>query len=288
MGEKIRDLHSVKIGSAELMVELNEGNTKAEGRLIHVQNKHFRFLIGQKGFLELAATILRAYSEMQYYKTTGWKKHPVNTAEVEDMDEKTLRVRKQVAEKLQAAGIRYRFVDGYKRRLSWIVQIDDYEKYKALIQKETAFTAGEHPYGSMFGYLFLYQMKPFKLFEVDGVYNEVYFQLPCMSLSPKTWVPLDRMIQRRVWEQEKEEDGIRMLDEVSRYIYRLCYSVFKKNGISQWDRNFFDSHQKVLEIPAFRECLEMVFFLYTDDLIQMLKDRRYDEIIPGYYGFDKY
>lgn len=83
MGEKIRDLHSVKIGSAELMVELNEGNTKGEGRLIHVQNKHFRFLIGEKGFLELAATILRAYSEMQYYKTTGWKKHPVNTAEVE-------------------------------------------------------------------------------------------------------------------------------------------------------------------------------------------------------------
>ena len=41
-------------------------------------------------------------------------------------------------------------------------------------------------------------------------------------------------------------------------------------------------------MSAFRECLEMVFFLYTDDLIQMLKDRRYNEIIPGYYGFDKY
>ena len=116
----------------------------------------------------------------------------------------------------------------------------------------------------------------------------MYFQLPCMSLSPKTWVPLDRMIQRRVWEQEREEDGIRMLDEVCRYIYRLCYSVFKKNGISEWDRNFFDSHQEVLEMSAFRECLEMVFFLYTDALIQMLKDRRYNEIIPGYYGFDKY
>ena len=43
MGEKIRDLHSIKIGSSELMIELNEGNTKAEGHLIHVQNKHFRF-----------------------------------------------------------------------------------------------------------------------------------------------------------------------------------------------------------------------------------------------------
>lgn len=108
MGEKIRDLHSVKIGSAELMVELNEGNTKGEGRLIHVQNKHFRFLIGEKGFLELAATILRAYSEMQYYKTTGWKKHLVNTAEVEEMDEKTLHVRKQVAERCR----RLEFITG--------------------------------------------------------------------------------------------------------------------------------------------------------------------------------
>lgn len=80
-----------------------------------------------------------------------------------------------------------------------------------------------------------------------------------------------------------------MLDEVCRYIYRLCYSVFKKNGISEWDRNFFDSPSgSDWKLSAFRECLEMVFFLYTDDLIQMLKDRRYNEIIPGYYGFDKY
>lgn len=39
MGEKIRDLHPIKVGSSEFMIELNEGYVKDEGRLIHTPNK---------------------------------------------------------------------------------------------------------------------------------------------------------------------------------------------------------------------------------------------------------
>lgn len=289
MGEKIRDLHSIKIGSSELMIELNEGNTKAEGHLIHVQNKHFRFLAREKEFMELAATILRAFSEMKYYKTTGWKKAQVpEIGTIRPADEETKKACRKVADKLNEAQIEYRLVDMSRRRVTWIIRPEDKKRYRELLEKEPSFVKQEHPYGKTFGYTFLYQMYPFELFEVDGVYQEVYFQLPCMSLTPKTWVPLDRMIQGRTWAQREERGGILQLDEICRYIYRLCYAVFKKNRLAENDREMLEQAEAVLEQPEFRQCMEMVFFGFTEDLIGYLKERRFDEIIPAYYAFDKY
>jgi hypothetical protein len=41
MGEKIKDIKSIGVSGMELMIELNEGYAKKEGRLIHIQNDKF-------------------------------------------------------------------------------------------------------------------------------------------------------------------------------------------------------------------------------------------------------
>ena len=67
MGEKIKDLYPIKVGSASFMIELNEGYT-TEGRVIHVQNSKFRYLFKELDFLKVAANILRAKSELDYVR----------------------------------------------------------------------------------------------------------------------------------------------------------------------------------------------------------------------------
>ena len=65
MGEKIRDIHPIKIGNSSLMIELNEGYTASEGRLIHIQNKKFRYLLRESDFYHLSSMVMRAWSEFE-------------------------------------------------------------------------------------------------------------------------------------------------------------------------------------------------------------------------------
>jgi hypothetical protein len=68
MGEKIKDIKSIDVSGTKLMIELNEGYTEKEGRLIHIQNDKFRYLLKERDFLKLSGTILRAKAELDYLK----------------------------------------------------------------------------------------------------------------------------------------------------------------------------------------------------------------------------
>ena len=60
MGEKIRDVYPITLIGSKLMVELNEGYSKQQGRVIHIQNNKFRYLLKEKDFYTLSSNILRA------------------------------------------------------------------------------------------------------------------------------------------------------------------------------------------------------------------------------------
>lgn len=68
MGEKIRDIREINILGMPLMVELNEGYNKKEGRVIHIQNSDFRYYLKEREFLHLAAAIIRANEELEILK----------------------------------------------------------------------------------------------------------------------------------------------------------------------------------------------------------------------------
>lgn len=290
MGEKIRDLHPIKVGSAEFMIELNEGGTKAEGRVIHVQNKHFRYLINEKGFMNLATTFLRARSEMDYFKSH----HIINRSmeefeEREEADGHTYAALEEYAEILKAAGIDYRFIETGKKYVTFIVDNNFYRDFRKVMDSQKRYKKWEHPFGNLYGFQFLYQLREFEIYEKDGVYIEIYFQLPCMSLMPKIWIPLDRRIQGLVWKEHGQNiSGVDYLSVKPIYIYRLCWAVFKDHGFSAYTRKILSENKSALKEMEMVECLKLVFFKFTDDLVELLERECYDQIIPSYYSFDKY
>lgn len=290
MGEIIRNLQPIKIGNDELMIELNEGYKKSQGRVIHIQNKKFRYLFTEKDFLNLAATVLRAKSEMEYYKKSliaGAEK--TETDEHEAADEKTLQVLPYFKELFDKHRIDYRLVETGKGYVTFIINPKCRKLFQSKIAKAKGVKKSAHIYGKSFGYKFLYQMKPFDLYIYNGVCIEIYYQLPCMSLTPKTWIPLDKCLQIRTFEERQTDDnGMLQLDDISYYIYRLGWAIFKNNSIGKYEEKVFKEKAEVLKDDAFAACLKMVFFGYADRMIQLLKEEKYSEIFVDYCSYYEY
>lgn len=288
MGEKIRDLHPIKIGKSSLMIELNEGYTADEGRLIHIQNKKFRYLLKENDFYHLSTMVMRAWSEFDYIKNLKVEQKNEDDFPIrESVSDDTIKKKQNLGQLLQNQGIDYRFLDIQNCMLTLLVPEDRLAKFKEIIKKNGAIPMN-HPLGKDYGYIFLYQMKPFMLFKLNGILLEVYCQLPCASLTPKTWIPLDRMIQKMVWDNKEFEDGVFICNKFCQFIYHLCWAIFYNKGFSKFAKSFLVNNKPAEWTSTMKECLSLVFFNYTQSLIDQIEAGCFDTIIPNYYSFLDY
>ena len=279
MGEKIRDLNSISIGNAQLMIELNEVYTKEEGRVIHVQNPHFRYLIDESGFVELAATILRAKDELYYFKDNN--KGSASKQNNHEICREYTKTQSEIISLLE--GVDFRVIEKTSSLLSIIVNPSDANNIARFVSAASRFKKLLHPYGKEYGYTFLYQMHQFELYQYQNDYVEVYYELPAYSLTPKVWMPLDKKIQARVWTDAKTE-----LDDTIFYIYKLAYAFFFEHCFTEKTIQYLKSMRFVLKDEAFSDLLKTVFFKYSDRLLEKLQNEEFDELIKDYYTFLDY
>ncbi|MBR3228524.1 MAG: hypothetical protein IKF68_08295 [Erysipelotrichaceae bacterium] len=284
MGEKIRDLKKIHIGKAEFMVELNEGYTKEQGNVMHIQNERFRYLFKEQDFLHLCAEILRAESELDYLKEHSFKTDNVvpqgNSLRKDGLSDSLVSFLKLLADR----GINFRVIEEGDSFSTVIVDPEDRNSFRSLVKSDQDIKILSHPFGEMFGYRFLYKMDPFELYRYDGRYIEAFYQLPCMSTTEKTWIPLDRSIQKKIWTAGESE----RLDPICYYIYRLCWAVFKDKGFSDATVEVLDENLPLTEDDELRKYLQPVFFNFTDELLMLLKEKHYSEIIERYYTYINY
>lgn len=287
MGEKIRDLHSIKIGKASFMIELNEGTHPGE-RLIHIQNPKFRYLLREKEFFHLSSMVMRAWREFEYIK----EKAPAVKKEEdfpprEPVSPETYEAAGTLNSCLAAEKAEHRILDIQNKMITLIIQQDHADRAEQILAGK-GWKKIFHPYGTEYGYQFLYQLRPFTLFRREDMYLEIYSQLPCASLSPKQWIPLDKKIQRQVWTDPTVSDGIDQCNMECRYIYHLCWAVFFNKGFSKFEKEFILGHKDLLHTDTMKELLDTVFFHFTDTLIDHIGSGKTDEIIPAYFSFRNY
>jgi len=289
MGELIRNIKEIQLGNESLMIEENEGYSAKQGKLIHIQNSDFRFLMTEKAFMQLLATILRAKEEKDYYKSTYPRVSEKEKNRVFSEDTgKAWKLAVRFAGLFEKKNIRYRFMESGEQFITFLINSEDHRSFSAAMKRLRGVRKMTHVFGKEQGYEFLYQMRPFELYSYDGMFIEVYFQIPCMSLTPKTWIPLDRRIQKRAWEKEEKRNGCSVLDPVTFYIYRLCWAVFRRGFFSDYDKKILDRYEDALEDPAMKELLDVVFFGFAPRMISLLADKQYDSVMDEYYQFDQY
>ena len=288
MGEKIRDIHPIKIGKSSLMIELNEGYTPSDGRLIHIQNEKYRYLLKESEFCHLCAMIMRSWSEFKYIKDRKIDQRCENDFEKREAISDSTHIKlKELCRLFELDGICYRVLDIQNKLITIVVRTDDISAFEMVI-KNYGGKKEHHPFCERNGYVFLYLMEPFQLYKIENIYVEVFCQIPCASLTPKNWIPLDRTIQSRLWENSDYKDDVLWADLIIRYIYHLCWAIFHNNGFSIYERRFLSENKCVLDNDESRQCLLKVFFRFTDSLINYLRNDEFDMIVPNYYKFIEY
>jgi hypothetical protein len=184
--------------------------------------------------------------------------------------------------------IAYKVVFLRPNRITLLVKNENYLAFCKQMKSLKKFKKIQHPYGKLYSYQFLYQMHEFQLYYKAGLFIECFFELPCMSLTPQTWIPLDKMIQESIWKESNVINGIDYLDNVTHYIFRLTWAIFKKNFFDEDDICFFNAHKAFIENDIFNKKLSMIFFKYTESLLQDLCAENYHAIRNNYITFINY
>ena len=69
MGEKIRDIGKLEIGSSRFAIELNEGYDKRYSKYdIHIQNDDIQYSLTNAEFVKLAAAFINANEKLKALK----------------------------------------------------------------------------------------------------------------------------------------------------------------------------------------------------------------------------
>lgn len=285
MGEKIRDVRPIHLIGGDLMVELNEGYTKSQGRVIHIQNNKFRYLLKEGDFLKVAADIMRAREELHYIK----EHPPVPDIKIPECDPKEATKLSEFGflKQLEERDVTYRVLEVRKSVVQIIVKPECHKDFRR-IAKKAGLKSVAHPYGKRHGYIFLYQMKPFEMYEKNGLYYEVMCQLPCKSLTPKMWMPLDKCVQKALWTECNMVDGYPYVGEEEAWIYRVTKCIFTKMSFSPLDIAYLEERRDVLDSDTLREKLSLVVFGFADTMLEMVKQSDYEGLLQAYYGYINY
>ena len=149
-----------------------------------------------------------------------------------------------------------------------------------------------HSRGKERGWKFMYGAHENLKFRhsVNKLEIDTYAELCTKSLTVAAWLPLDKIIQKSVWENKVWDAANQwwIMDDENMVIYLLTRSVFEKGGFSDGYIREIEKRKALLTNPSARQKLEKVFFKFADTLIEMVNAGRYKEIFMSYLTFTDY
>lgn len=147
-----------------------------------------------------------------------------------------------------------------------------------------------HPCKRKNDFTFLYAMNPFEFYINKSMKLDVCYQLSCRSTNAGEWMPLDRAINSGLWKQLRRNQpfGWFELAEEYEFVHLLTRCIFDKKEfkveyISRIDMLLLEGWGEKSKLK-----LDKIFFKFTEDLLNLLQQRRYGEIIDAYLHFTNY
>lgn len=174
-----------------------------------------------------------------------------------------------------------------------LVRETDHEKFHTFMS-EHGFHTHTHPKGRAKGWSFAYQLPEYEFWKKDNIKDVLYidasFKLSCESLTPKTWIPLDRSINDDIWNNRvfDKEKNWWILDDKTQLIYLLCRSIFDKRNFKSGYVHGIEERLPYIDDQDVQKKLSKVFFKFSPVLTDMVKKKQYDQIIRAYLEYADY
>jgi hypothetical protein len=171
-----------------------------------------------------------------------------------------------------------------------LIHWDDKEKVDRFL-KQNSFQKVSHPLRKD---KFLYGVHPFQFYKHTSVnvFIDCHFELACRSLNQGEWIPLDHRIQQQAWSECSPHrlGGIVVagLPHVCECLHILTRCVFDKRYFNDNYIGRIEELAEILSDPELLEVFQPVFFRFSGTLLQLIRAKRYDEIISAHLGFMEY
>lgn len=141
--------------------------------------------------------------------------------------------------------------------------------------------------------VYLYGIKKFKFFRnQNNILFDLNFHLVCRSLDKGQWIPLDQEIQKSCWKNKiyvtKENFSYWKLGDEDEFIMLITRSIFDKKEFGQFYVKRILELLNTIEIQTVKHKMKLVFFNYTDFLLEQIYNKNFNNIITNYIKFRKY
>ena len=136
---------------------------------------------------------------------------------------------------------------------------------------------------------YLYGTDPFMKFEKAGQSVVLVCQIACRSTLHGEWVPLDRKINLDALQRiRRDQAGIPLLSYEDELCYLLAKGVYTEKAFSEDCRKRIGLCMKHVQRDVLLPKLEGVFFCFTEKMLVLLEQERYEDIIPALWRFAEY
>lgn len=169
-----------------------------------------------------------------------------------------------------------------------LVHPKDYNKYLELIEK----SGHEVLPGESYKYYFIYNMNSDIYSLKDDLYIHAYDKLSCVSFTNMglSKIPLDKEIQIFIWKTKKWDFNNEwwIMEDRLILLYLIIRSIFDKKIFRVRYVIEIEKRIQFIENDKFIELCNLVFFKFTDLLLELIKDKKYDDILKEYRCFISY
>lgn len=172
-----------------------------------------------------------------------------------------------------------------------LINKTDEEQFASLLKAKN-FINVQHPHKND---VFLYGANEFKFFK-NNHHNLIFdlnFELVVRSLDQGQWIPLDQEIQESAWQNRrlKKIDAnfeYWTLSYEDEFISLISRAIFDKSEFPSGYSNRIIEIYPLLNKDEVEKKLNLVFFNYTDSLLEQVEKKEFKDIKKNYLQFTDY
>ncbi len=171
-----------------------------------------------------------------------------------------------------------------------LIHPDDSKKADIIFLK-SGFIKIKHPLEQRKLTQYLYGLKRFK-FYTDGFINiDICYSLWCHSINNKELIPIHKDINTNAFSKRVslQEDNIKwyQLRDEEELTHLLTRIIFDEKEYSKYDEYIYE-HFANIDITEFKNNLLLVFYKFSDVIIEFIKERKLSELRQAYFRFKDY
>ena len=140
------------------------------------------------------------------------------------------------------------------------------------------------------GWMFLYGAQEPDCYMIEDITVQFRSELCCMSVMEKKWIPLDKAVQDKIWEEKvyHNQYNIPIICKKMDLVLSIIYSVFNEKEFKKQAIGYITRNIDLLNNPETKSILETEFYKFTDRLIYLIREKQFNKVVDEYISFSDY